>query len=311
MAVTGRVWAPKPLRCELSEGQGAIVVVLEERAGETRSNDAWLPDARALRQYTREVPWALADGSGPFAVHLPVQDGSRAAQNGGALALSADQFLPANEGLVELVVSQLMGHRVLGFRRREHYLPQGAEVTVVGELDLAGASDAGSSVSLFKAFKDEHGRALVLRAPTASAPFVISQHRLPRMLADAQRFSLVAGRLGSIFLITGGTMLLMSLHLRLRRARREAAASAAAAAARARREAARAAGGSATNGANEEEDGERRGICVACYENAARLVYPRCGHLCLCERCRAALGSTAERCPICRERGPPIKVFLA
>jgi hypothetical protein len=182
---------------------------------------------------------------------------------------------------------------------------------------LAGASDAGSSVSLFKTFKDEQGRALVLRAPTAGAPFVISLHRLPRLLADAQRFSLIAGRLGSCFLITGGTMMLMSLHLRVRRARREAAASAAAAAARARREAARAARGAAEQGTqgNEDEDeddgGERRGICVACYDNAARLVYPRCGHLCLCERCRAALGPTADRCPICRERGTPIKVYMA
>jgi hypothetical protein len=39
------------------------------------------------------------------------------------------------------------------------------------------------------------------------------------------------------------------------------------------------------------------------------MIFPECGHLCLCRPCVASCGQL-DRCPICRERGRPRQVYL-
>jgi hypothetical protein len=170
--------------------------------------------ARSWNQYGKETPWALTEGRGPFAVHVPVQGGHRAALGGHPFAFSAESSLPVKDD----VVDHLVGHRLVDTRRTELYLPQGAEVTVVGELDLAETAADIRTAFFLRSYRGNMLRPLVLKEPVAGGPFVISEHRLPQLLADAQRFQLVAGCVGSYLLLSGAVMLSLALHLRLRRA---------------------------------------------------------------------------------------------
>jgi hypothetical protein len=66
------------------------------------------------------------------------------------------------------------------------------------------------------------------------------------------------------------------------------------------------------DGAAEEEGGPAteappRSFCVVCMDRDADMVYPACGHLCLCHGCSPGV----QRCPICRSRQPPIRVYSA
>lgn len=100
IAVTGRVLAPKPYRCEMSDSEAAIVEVgfgclaackqgisgwlppnlisaalrhqpccvpcpqmREEKKSERRAGgNAWVPDSQLLRETVKEAAWALGDG---------------------------------------------------------------------------------------------------------------------------------------------------------------------------------------------------------------------------------------------------------
>jgi E3 ubiquitin-protein ligase MUL1 len=53
------------------------------------------------------------------------------------------------------------------------------------------------------------------------------------------------------------------------------------------------------------EEDRIAGICVVCIDRPTAVVFASCGHMCCCEQC----GSSLSRCPICRIRGRPIKVF--
>lgn len=107
VAIAGRVWAPKPLKCELSEGEGAIIELREERKYDQRVIAAgmWKTNSEPLREIRRETEWALVDDAGPFPVHVPVQDGRRA--YGDHLQMSADVFITAETNLVDHVLSQV------------------------------------------------------------------------------------------------------------------------------------------------------------------------------------------------------------
>ena len=58
-------------------------------------------------------------------------------------------------------------------------------------------------------------------------------------------------------------------------------------------------------GNGEPEDDRLAGTCVVCIDHPVEVVFASCGHMCCCEKC----GLTLTRCPICRLRGAPIKVY--
>ena len=46
-------------------------------------------------------------------------------------------------------------------------------------------------------------------------------------------------------------------------------------------------------------------LCVVCLAKPYDTVFPRCGHLCVCQGCAFRMG----RCPICRTASRPIRTF--
>jgi len=297
VAVSGRVWASKKVNCELSDETGVIVSLRDDSKSETKSENVWLSNSTPLRQVVRETPWALVDGKGPFQAQLPVQDGRQAA--GDYMQLSADVFQPASDGLVDQVLGQLVGHKQLGIRRTERYLPAGTAITAVGE--LAAAVDHPSA---FKGACRDHGKMLVLREPH-KGPFILSTRSLEELISSAQGTSVVCGNIAAFFITAGASMLLLSAYNTSKAKRRLDEFQRRIRDARGNRSAATAAG------ENGEASEERRGVCVACLERDSNMVFP-CGHLCVCRHCfHAAAGSARlKRCPICREHGRPIQIFL-
>ncbi|KAL6748566.1 hypothetical protein V8C86DRAFT_3146576 [Haematococcus lacustris] len=63
---------------------------------------------------------------------------------------------------------------------------------------------------------------------------------------------------------------------------------------------------------DDEDDGSRvqhdrqAGTCVVCLDGGVEVVFTPCGHLCCCADC----GLTMDRCPLCRIKGKPTKVYL-
>lgn len=273
-----------------------IVSIRDDNKSETKSENIWLTNSTPLRQVVKETPWALVDGKGPFQVQLPVQNGRQAAGN--YMQLSGDLFQPASDGLVDQVLGQLAGHKQLGIRRTERYLPAGTAITAVGE--LAAVVDHPGA---FKGAYREHGKMLILREPR-KGPFVLSTRSLEELISSAQGTSVICGNIAAFFITAGASMLLLSAYYsreakrrlnefqrRIRDAREN---------------------GSAATGAGQsgEASGERRGVCVACLERDSDMVFPSCGHLCVCRQCAVAASARLNRCPICREYGKPIQVFL-
>jgi E3 Ubiquitin ligase/Zinc finger, C3HC4 type (RING finger) len=318
IAVSGRVWANRQINCELSENKGVMVSVRDENKSETKSENIWLTNSTPLREVIKETPWALVDGKGPFAVHLPVQDGRQAA--GDYMQLSGDLFQPAADGLVDQVLGQLVGHKQLGIRRTERYLPSGTAITAIGE--LAAVVDHPGA---FKGAYREDGKMLVLREPR-TGPFILSRRSLEDLISSAQGVSAVCGNIAAFFITTGASMLLLSAYYtneakrrsnefqrRIRDAResRRAAAAAAGENGGSSRPSQAAGNGGQQAPSNEANgDEERKGVCVACLERDSDMVFPGCGHLCVCRQCAAAGSNRLNRCPICRVYGKPIQVFL-
>jgi E3 ubiquitin-protein ligase MUL1 len=306
IAVVGRVLAPKPLKCELSSGEGAIVELREDKKSERLATSVWVADSSPLRKVVREAEWALGGEGG----EVPVVDGRRA--TGDYLQTSGDVFLPAQEGVVEQVLGQLAGHKTLGVRRSERFLPVGTVLTAVGEAYLS-VDHPGA----FKGAPRVGGRMLVLGAPQ-KGPFLLSRQRLPDMIASAQAGSRLCGVLAAWFGGIGAGMLAVSASHRVwvwhrerttRRRVRDVVEQRARAAAAARRSdggRSSAAGGAA---GGREGDKEARSLCVVCLERPCELIFPACGHLCVCAACGARDAALA-RCPICRSSGRPIRVFV-
>ncbi|GAX82232.1 hypothetical protein CEUSTIGMA_g9660.t1 [Chlamydomonas eustigma] len=65
-------------------------------------------------------------------------------------------------------------------------------------------------------------------------------------------------------------------------------------------------GGGNTRDKDDDDDDERMsGTCVVCIDRPVQMVFTSCGHMCCCEGC----GVRLLRCPVCRLRGSPIKVY--
>ena len=190
VAVTGRVWASRPVKCELSENEGVIVSLREEQKTEKRSQNVWFSDSEPLRDVVRESPWALADGKGPFAVMVPVIDGRHAAAGGNYLETSGDIFIPAAEGFTDQILGHVLGVKNLGIRRTERYLPVGTVLTAVGELQEVREDQSSSMKGTFRS----HDKVLVLKAPQGG-PFILSKLPLPDLIASAEATSVICGKL--------------------------------------------------------------------------------------------------------------------
>lgn len=160
------------------------------------------------------------------------------------------------------------------------------------------------------------GRMYVLRQPAdGGRPFRLSRHPLPELIASLRDTSRQCQQLAVVFSALGASMLAISLthrvwlwyrqrkiRQRVEKARRERAAAAGAAGS----------GAAAAGGADAAPDGQgstsqlQHATCVICLDRECELVF-RCGHLCACSTC----GSGLRRCPICRQGGAPIRVYVA
>lgn len=58
------------------------------------------------------------------------------------MAGAGDVFTPAEKGVTQRALDQLMGWRVLGQRHKERILPVGATITAIGELAVSSADIA-------------------------------------------------------------------------------------------------------------------------------------------------------------------------
>ena len=100
-------------------------------------------------------------------------------------------------------------------------------------------------------------------------------------------------------------------HFQEQRKREQARRAAAAVASGGQQEGASSDGGvTSTTAGGGEERGDNRddrlaGTCVVCIDRPVEVVFASCGHMCCCEKC----GLNLTRCPICRLRGGPIKVY--
>lgn len=157
------------------------------------------------------------------------------------------------------------------------------------------------------------GRMLALRPPSkeAAPPFVLSRLSLPELVSQLQAESATLSTLGRWLVGAGALSLAISSLLRLvawrhhRKMRRRIDE-----ARRARRAGARAAGGTTATGAS-EPPAERpapllEAPCAVCLERDCTMVFPSCGHLCVCEECGTGLRS----CPLCRARGHAVRVYM-
>ncbi|EFN51981.1 hypothetical protein CHLNCDRAFT_27288 [Chlorella variabilis] len=213
--------------------------------------------------------------------------------------------IPDNQtqGFLGRVVDEVQGSRSVGVRQVERMLPVGTMLTAVGELATAG------------------GKMLVLRAPRDGA-FYLSRQPLPDVIASLQASSLACQQWAAAFTAVGASMLVAAatqhaltwvrqrrLRQRVEKAMRERAAAAAAAGGggAAGAPAASAAEPQPADVAEAAEGGARPSLCVVCLERPCATVFPACGHMCACSRCSHGL----RRCPICRSRGAPIRVYTA
>lgn len=162
------------------------------------------------------------------------------------------------------------------------------------------------------------GKMLVLRAPR-DGPFLLSRQPLPELIASLQSSSVACQQWAAAFTAVGASMLVAAaaqqaatwlrkrrIRARVEKAMRERRAAAAAAGGHAGALQPAGTEGDAAAGAAEEggEGVGREGVCVICFERRPETVFP-CGHMCACFNCSNSL----RRCPICRTRGAPIRVY--
>jgi len=276
----------------------------EDKKSETRNSSVWLTDSEPLRDVVKETAWALSDGAGPFTVQLPIVDGRHA--GGHYMQMSGDVFIPAQEGLVEQVLGQLAGHKSLGVRRSERFLPQNTQITAIGELNMA-VDHPGA----FKGAHRSHGKMCVLQQPR-KGPFLLSRQRFPDIIASTQATSLFCAELSAWFTAAGTSMLIAVAWRKIWVWRQEQKMQQRVKEVRMKRAAIKASSHEdKAEEANRESDEAHEvsvGMCVVCFERDSEMVYPNCGHLCACATC-GRMGTAMARCPICRSRGSPIRVF--
>lgn len=165
------------------------------------------------------------------------------------------------------------------------------------------------------------GKMLVLRPPR-DGPFLLSRQPLPELISSLQASSVACHQWAAVCATLGASMLAAAavqhaatwlrqrrIRQRVEKALRERQAAAGGGGGQGARPAAGegAASGEAGAGAGEDdfEGGIARGVCVICFDRRPDEVFPGCGHLCVCHQCGAGL----QRCPICRTRGRPIRVY--
>jgi E3 ubiquitin-protein ligase MUL1 len=171
------------------------------------------------------------------------------------------------------------------------------------------------------------GKMLVLRQPRDGGPFLLSRQPLPELVASLQSSSVACQQWATALGAVGISMLAVAgaqhvtTYLRRRRLRQRVEkalrdrAAAGGTAGSGEAAAGQAAGETASGGQNAAAgdgggaDGEvgGRGLCVICLERPSDTVFPSCGHMCACSSCSGGL----RRCPICRSRGAPIRVFTS
>ena len=61
--------------------------------------------------------------------------------------------------------------------------------------------------------------------------------------------------------------------------------------------------GAGQDGVGNGDSSERS--CVVCLQADSDMIFPGCGHLCVCQRC----GPQCDKCPICRSRMRAIRVY--
>ncbi|KAL6786013.1 hypothetical protein ACKKBG_A01055 [Auxenochlorella protothecoides x Auxenochlorella symbiontica] len=303
VAVSGRVWCARPLTCELSDGEAAIVEIQEEKRTERRFGAVWVGETTPLRASVRETEWCLAEGEGGAGAQVPVLGGAGA--RGDALQPTGDVFLPAQEGALGALVGELAGHRALGTRVREAALAPGTQLAAVGEL----AAVAGRGGAFPRAVPAGDGRVLALRAPAPGGgpPLLLSRLPLGELAAALAAEATACRRWAHGFALAGAAALAAAALVRLAAWRRRAAVRRRVEAARRARAAAAAAAAGAGDARGPSTTALPPSPCAVCLDADCAMVFPACGHLCVCEGCGAGL----RRCPLCRTGGTPVKVYLS
>lgn len=290
IAVRGRAGSEDPIQAEMS-GTSAVLAEVTEELNALKQNEKgeWLPDRQLIRHQKWETEWYLTD---PSRTRLGVEKCQQADFLWTTMLLTAQEYREANSSLYSRVLDRLTGYRPLGMKKSERVLPVGSLITVVGE--LAQSSEAPNK--------------LVIRRPQGGGPFYITQQTLTELhtslstVASACKWLAVGfGALGAVLIATR-IWKSLSVAYRYRRIRKRIEEEER----RRRIQQARAAARGAELVYNESaEQEEREGMCVACREREAQIVFIPCGHLCCCEMC----GRNLDRCPMCRSRSQKHRVY--
>jgi E3 ubiquitin-protein ligase MUL1 len=299
IAVTGRVFSRKPIKCELSKEDAVITQFQEEKRSDQRVGSIWSTFREPVRFIMRETDWSIRDNSG---VELPIIKGSQA--NISSFYLSGETYTPPPDtNLAQRALDEIRGRRELGVWTKETYLPMNVVVTIVGELRL-GINHPGDFSRAVRSSQDG-GKMLVLTAPSrGSGMFAITSLSLPEFIANVEGISRECGVWGGWITAAGVCCLAVSVWDRwsewwtVRKMRRQF-----------REEGGRRIRGEGVQGGGggEGEGGEAQGrrTCVVCWTNECNTVFPQCGHMCVCIGCSGGL----DRCPMCRVAGHAIRVF--
>ena len=296
VVVTGKAHTGEAMRAEGGSKEGPEGVVLQTLVENywikaNASTGQWDREASTVADYTLESPWWLADGSG-FCV--PVVD-AKTADRLDLVKVYESFDSPAGSNLMKQSLDYMRGLKLLGSRKRQYMLPVDTPLTVVGEL-----FEAGSTPLKTLDRKDFGGwagnpRGLVIGQPTGKnrrLPFIVSQKPLPELLAElsalSRRFYWTGAALGALSALLSVRQVLA--HFRMRR--RVALFRAQMAEARQELE-------------EGDADLDTEELCVVCLAKPYDTVFPRCGHLCVCQGCAFRMG----RCPICRTASRPIRTF--
>jgi hypothetical protein len=310
----------------------------EEKKSESRAADVWLTGSEPLRETTRESAWALAqDASVAFGnaetghhnegsednqdcILVPVVQGSEA--RGRFMKLSGEVFHPAKDSVVEALLGQLSGHRNIGIRITERYLPVGETITAIGELQEILDTDRKS----FEGAIRKDGKMYVIQEPQKGSnkgTFILSSTSLPDLIELYKGAAAFTHTVSIYFVATGTSMLLLAGYRKLSawyhekqvRKRVRDALVARSKERKQRRDSHQDArdinidtDSSVLPQQLSSDDEDTQNLCVICLQQESKMVYNSCGHFCVCKVC-GSRGTARYKCPICRSPGKPIVVY--
>jgi len=276
---TGRCGSDKPLRCEHATVT-AVATELDVTALVLQRNPTgeWHHLAVPLSRSSKVTPFYI-DAGGRVNV-------SSAPARGPRLVTVYDSFEAAQEGSFPLIHSAsafLRGLQPRGTRTTERAIPVDTQLTVIGEAH-------------------EMADGVIELRPPEDRPFIVTTLSHGALCAELGAVSSLLATLAAAALMTGAALVGRRLWLRLRGARRAADLQ------RRAMEAARLRA-LAKDGTVDEAAAEAAAalLCVLCIEAERDTVFQACGHLVACRSCAARL----PHCPICRTRGPVLRVFRA